>query len=452
MKSGRACSSLLLCLLALSVSAAGCTLNIGLKKEPVPLDAAKVRAERTPVYRHQGWIIARASLHNHTTFSDGRRTAGDLLEMARLQGMAILAYTDHREGKLCVGKSKLLCVQTGGVESYGYDTYHRRLADIQAEARDMDVIVLRGVEVSPPYIYNYGRFPWLVLGGGYNHFTVYAVEDPSILKNMPARRGVPLKPEPVPGADPLQGFVDYIADHHGIVHAVHVESDQDEWFATVHMVTPPPVYNLHLRRLTGFAVLPSAWHEKAGGPGGLWDTALIEYLAGMREKPLWASADADYHGPGGSLANATTLFYMKEFTEEEVYKCMRQGRMVALQGDAFQDVYVAEWWVGDGEEPENPVMLGKEVSLRGTPEIRFALSRQVPRTRALLIRNGMVIHEQEGSQLSFRDKELGRSREPAFYRVEVRGPRAQRGAWKGPTMPQSELFTNPLFVRFHSAH
>ena len=39
-------------------------------------------------------------------------------------------------------------------------------------------------------------------------------------------------------------------------------------------------------------------------------------------------------------------------------------------------------------------------------------------------------------------------KEPAFYRVEVSGPRANRGDYDGPTMPASELFVNPIFVRF----
>ena len=52
-------------------------------------------------------------------------------------------------------------------------------------------------------------------------------------------------------------------------------------------------------------------------PGGQWDSVLADYLAGLRDRPLWVSADADYHC-GGSLAIATTMFYMREFTEAEV--------------------------------------------------------------------------------------------------------------------------------------
>jgi hypothetical protein len=258
-----------------------------------------------------------------------------------------------------------------------------------------------------------------------------------------------LRPEPSPGDTPYQQFVDYITDHGGIVHAVHVESAQDEWLGAVHILTPAPIKNLHLRHLTGFSITPEGWHEKAGGPGGLWDTDLLEYLAGMRERPLWASGDADYHGPHGSLATSTTLFYMREFAEDEVYRCLREGRMVALQGDAFQDSYVSEWWVSDGGKPSNPVMLGEEVKVKAAPVIRFALDHPVADTRTRLIRNGVVIHEEQGSELSFTDREQADKRAPAFYRVEVIGPRnAAEKSYESATEPDSELFVNPIFVRF----
>jgi len=445
MKGKRITSVALSAVLALVVS--GCTISLG-KRKPVPLEAPSAAAERTPLYRQGEWIIARGSIHNHTIYSDGCRTPEDLLELARRQGMAVLAYTDHREGKICVGRSKGLCVQAGGVEKYGYDAYYEHIGEIQETASHMGMIVIKGVEISPPVAYNRGKFPHLLIMGQFNHFVVYAVHDPEILANMPVRNSLTLKPESWPVENPYQKLVDYMNQQGGILHAVHVELDQDDWMGPVHILTPAPVRNLLLEDLTGFSILPSAWHEKTGGPGGLWDTVLLEYLAGRRERPLWASGDADYHGPHASLATSTTMFYMREFTEDEVYRCMREGRMVALQGDAFQDSYVKEWRINDKGGPESTVMLGEEVALDDDPAIRFALDRPVAGARTRLIRNGRVIAEREGSSLSYVDKELGLKREPAFYRIEVIGPRADRGLEEGATAPESELFTNPIFVRW----
>jgi len=444
-------TSIALTLSALVImSLAACTISIP-KRKPVDLEVAGRAPERTPIYEHNGWTIARASLHNHTIYSDGCRTPEDLLELARMQGMAVLAYTDHREGKMCLGKNKMLCVQTGGVEKVGYRAYYEMLSEIQKMAAAQDMIVTRGVEVSSPYFFNNGKFPHLVIRGQYKHFTVYDIQDPSIYDDMPLKRHITVwKPEPVVGDVPYQEFIDYVVDNGGIVHAVHVESEQDDWLGPVHVLTPAPVTNLHLRNLTGFSILPEAWHERTGGPGGLWDTSLVEYLAGMRERPLWASGDADYHGPGGSLAIATTLLYMREFTEEEVYRCMREGRMVSLQGESFQDSYVAEWWVSDQGAPSRKVMLGEEITIKGTPTIHFALDHPVSDCRVRLVRNGVVIAEQQGSELTFLDEEYGSKKEPVYYRVEVIGPHgAGEADYSSDTMQDNELFVNPIFVRFH---
>jgi len=437
-------------LVAVSMVAAGCTVSVGLKKKEAAFAGAGQGPERTPVYQHDGWIIARGSIHNHTTYSDGCRSPEDLLEMARAQGMAVLAYTDHREGKICAGKGRRLCARTGGVEDYGYRDYYDHIGRIQKEAAGRGIIVLKGVEVIP-WFYNYGKGVHLVLDGLQHHFTVYGVEDAGLFEDMPARDMIPLKPEPVPDETPWKEWAEWLDRRGAIVHAVHVEEGADMWYGPAHGYCPPPIHNIHaITAITDFAVLPYAAGEKAGGPGGLWDTTLIEYLYGMRQRPVWAAADADYHCEG-SLAIATTMFYMKEFTEDEVYRCMREGRMVALQGDAFQDSYVADWSVSDGGRPQHRVMSGMEVELDSPPLVRFSLNRPVPDCVTRLVRNGVVVKEVEGTDLEFRDRELGAKREPAYYRVEVTGPRADRGEYEGPTVPRSELRTNPIFVRWKQA-
>ncbi len=425
----------------------GCSISTGLKKKPVPLSAPTGGPERTPIYRASGWTIARAAMHNHTTYSDGCRSAEDLLELAGREGMAILSYNDHREGKICGGKHQLVCGKVNGIESVGYAAYFEHLRRIQGQAQSRGMIVLKGLEVIP-YFYNYGKSPHLVLDGLQAHFTVYGVEDPAVFKQMPVRNTITFKPEPIPDEKPWAKFVDYLVEQGAIVHAVHVEEGADMWYGPAHGACPPVPQNLHrLKNLTGFSVLPYAWHEQTGGPGGLWDTDLLEYQAGLRRQPLWAMADADYHCES-SLAIATTLFYLREFSEPDIYQALREGRMVALQGDAFQNTYVAEWWVSDREEPAERIMLGRSARLAGAPVVRFALDHPVPECRVRLIRNGSVILDQPGTEFTYRDQEQGSKREPAFYRVEVSGPRANRGDYDGPTMPASELFVNPIFIRF----
>lgn len=432
-------------LVVLAIALGGCTIAYP-KGKPMELQASAVDQARTPIYEHEGWTIARGSIHNHTIYSDGSYTPEDLLELARLEGVAILAYNDHREGKVCIGSG--ICIQAGGVEKYGYDEYYRRLSEVQEKARAQGMIATKGIEVSSPYFYNAGMPPNFVITGQFNHFTVYGIEDVEVFETMPDRDRLSLMPEPSPGATPYQAFVDHIHEHGGIVHSAHPESPQDDWLGYIHVVTNPPANNVHLKNLTGFSILPEGCHLRTGAPGGLWDTDLAEYLAGMRDRPVWASGDADFHGGSGSLASATTLFYMKEFTEEEVYRCMREGRMVALQGDAFQDTYVSEWWVSGTGAPSDPLMSGREVMLDSAPVVKFSLDHPITGSKVKLIRNGMVIAEEEGSEISFKDKEQGKKREPAYYRVEVIGPREPGKEYKPYEDPENLLYTNPIFVRF----
>jgi len=434
--------------LVLLLGTAGCTLSLGSNPKPVTLGAAPAAAERTPIFHQGDWIIARAAMHNHTIYSDGCRTPEDLLELARRQGMAILAITDHREGKICMGHG--LCVNTAGVESKGYDVYYDHLRRVEEQAKQQEMILLKGVEVVP-YFYNYGKTPHYVIEGVQRHFTVYGIQDPQVFQQMPARREIlSAKPEPIPDQTPWQKWLDFLVDKGAMVMPVHVEASEDSWKGPIHIAAPAPIRNLYeLKHLAGFSVLPEAWHEKAGGPGGLWDAVLLEYQAGLREKPLWAMGDADYHGPDKSLARGTTLFYLKEFTEAEVYRGLREGRMIALQGDAFQNTFVAEWSVADSGKPADKIMLGQTIVFHGTPVVRFALDHAVPETKVRLVRNGKVVAEQEGSELTFQDQEIGKQKGLAYYRVEVIGPRANRkDEDDAPTMPESEIFVNPIFVRF----
>ena len=435
--------------LAFLIGTAGCTLRYEKSPQPIALGAAPTESERTPIFRQGDWIIARAAMHNHTIYSDGVRTPEDLLELARRQGMAILAITDHREGDICIRKG--LCVNAGGVESKGkgYEDYYDHLRRVEEQGKKQGLIVIKGLEAAP-YFYNHGKLPGYVIDGVQRHFTIYGIQDPQVFEQMPVRREMRSSKPEDPSQAPWQKWVDFIADHGGMVFAVHVESGEDSWMGPVHIENPPPIRNLYeLKRLTGFSVLPEAWHQKAGGPGGLWDATLLEYQAGLREQPLWAMGDADYHGPDMSLARGTTLFYLKEFTEDEVYRCLRQGRMVALQGDAFQNTFVAEWSVADSGNPPDKIMLGQTVVFHGTPVVRFALDHAVAGTKVRLVRSGKVAAEQEGSEITFRDEEMGRQKGLAYYRVEVIGPRADRkDEDDAPTLPESEIFVNPIFVRF----
>lgn len=434
-----------LALIALTLAAA-CTLPAG-KKRNKPFTASGAGPLSPPRFEAAGWIIARATMHTHTNYSDGCRTPEALLDEAESQGMAILSFNDHAENKMCAGASQLLCQQNGGVELVGYRAYYEHLARVRETAHGRGMLVLRGVEVAP-YMHNEGKFPSLNLRGSYNHFCIYGVEDPAVFEAMAVRRYFTFKPEKDPLRAPYQAFVDSVVKQGGMVAPNHVEDRSDGWDGTVHSVTPPPVENILLKNITTFPALPDAWGEYTAQPGGNWDQALLLYLGGLREKPVWTHGDTDYHCEPSSMRLANTLFYLKDFTEADAIAAIREGRMVALQGVELQNSYVAEWWVSDGE-PKDKVMLGAETRVKGTPTVRFALDHPVAGCKVRLIRNGRVVAEQEGTEITYKDDDAGSRREPVYYRVELIGPHKPGGRDYGQAiMPETELFVNPIFVRF----
>jgi hypothetical protein len=426
----------------------GCSNLVYLTGHKVlPLPANTVL--RTPIYRQGDWIVARGSLHNHSTFSDGVHPPEDLLELARREGIAVMAVTDHREGGIKIQHGPRIPVN--GIERVGYQAYFDRLRPLREASRQQGLIVLIGAEVNP-YLYNYGKKPHFVVAYQNRHIVVYGIDDPKVFQEMPAWREVSIRrPEHYHGLENFQTFVDYVRDHGGITTAAHVESQEDLWFGPAHFFDTPPINHVRdLKHLTTFSILPEGYHELAGGAGGIWDTTLLEYLMGMRDQAPWCVGDADYHGPEESPAWSSTLFYLKQFNEPDVYAALREGRTLALMGRSFQDSYVAEFSVSQaGQKPKDPIMFAQTVTVASPPVIRFSLNHDVPETKTRLIRNGKVILEKEGTAFEFTDREMFAQKMPAYYRVEVKGPalpKAEQGAYA----PESEIFTNPIFVKFYT--
>jgi hypothetical protein len=430
------------------VLAAGCSLT---HKKVVPLKEKKGTPDHTPLWQYEGFTIARGSMHNHTIFSDGCLTVDDLVQEARNEGVSVLAITDHREGKQCLGKRGKVCVDAGGVESpkLGYEKYLQELERVAAESKNP--IIIPGLEVAP-YVWNERGFPFMILRGSNWHFTVYNVSDPSVYAEMPAFRGVTVKKNKAPLSDPFNNiepynrWVNYLRDRGAIVAQAHPQwGGENSWALTVRTESQLPLFMTdQLPRLNIVALMPEGFN--ASIPGGKWDKALMQYLAGFREEPLWAWGEADFHclkdEQSMGLRLATTLFYLKDYSRAGVLDAIHKGRMVALMGKDFQEVYVSEFSVGSGKPASQKIMLGEEVKLDGAPMVRFALSREVPVVETRLVRNGKVIHVTNATSFQYLDREALDKKLRCYYRVQVIG--------QGPMLldDATMIFTNPVFVSF----
>lgn len=416
------------------VFSAGCGW---LNKKQVPLTEKLGAPLSKPVYNHEGWVIARGSMHNHTTYSDGCRSAEDLVAQARNEGIAVLSFNDHREGRMCTDAK--FCLDVGGVDSpkIGYQKYYEHISLLAVESKSP--VIIYGHEVVP-YLWNERTLPFLLGRGGNWHYTAYGIDDPEVYAKMPVRKEISVRPEPEPGIDPFIKFVNYIRDNGGFVFLAHPDIADNQWLLTAHSWSPAATdFPPKLLRLSGVAVVPEGFLG-VGVPGGSWDQSLFEYLAGYRDEPLWAWGEADYHCPPTDLRHGTTLFYLKDLTREDVFKAMKSGMMVALMGSEFYDVYVSEFSVGDGKPAPEKIMFGKSIKISGAPVVRFSLSKDVPVREVKLIRNGKVIFTGKSASFEYRDEGAGARKDPVFYRVDVEGSGPDE-LGKG-----NRLFTNPVFV------
>jgi histidinol phosphatase-like PHP family hydrolase len=410
------------------------------RKPEVPTEG-KGTPESTPIYQYAGWVIARASVHNHTTFSDGCFMPEDLVRQARKQGIAVLAITDHREGEICLGntRSKGLCVDMGGIDTKkrGYKKYFEAISKLAAESKSP--LILLGMEVGP-YFWNTGVAPYFNFTAAHWHFTVYNINDVSVYENMPVRKQLMAFREPDPGLKPYIEWVDYMIKNGALVFQAHPDSrDYEKYYTAMLLAVAPIQLTDNIPNLTGVAIIPSGL-TYVGIPGGEWDTAQLQYMAGLRKAPLWGWGESDFECPPDSLRHGTTMFYVKELTRENVLAAMQTGKMIALMGDDFQDLYVTEFSVGDGKPAEKKIMFGESVKLNGPAVVNFSLNKDAPEQEVRLVRNGRVIFSTKSARFEYRDEEAGKNKDKIFYRVEVQG----RGVTE--TEKGNRLFTNPIFV------
>jgi len=409
----------------------GCA-QLSLSQKVIPLNEVKAVPDHTPVWNYEGWVIARGTMHNHTTYSDGCRTPEDLVQLARNQGIAVLGISDHREGEMCLGKN--FCYPVGGVDSkkVGYKNYYEHISALAQESESP--IILFGIETAP-YIWIERRFGTVLGSGANNHFTSWGIYDPEIYERMPARKIMEWKVEKNPGVEPYEKWVNYIRDNGGLVFIAHADIADDSWRLILHHKAVAPNFMIpQLLRLTGVALVPDAMQESAK-PGGWWDQGNIQYLAGFREEPLWGWGESDYHCDPTPLNYGNTYFYLKEFSRDEVFRTIKSGRMIAVSGEPMMETYVSEFSIGDGKPASEKIMLGQRLKLSSAPVIRFALSKEIPVQEIRLIRNGKIIYKTNKTNFEYRDEDALKDKMQSFYRVDVVGPE-----------PRSRIFTNPIFV------
>ncbi len=178
-------------------------------------------------------------------------------------------------------------------------------------------------------------------------------------------------------------------------------------------------------------------------PGGPWDQAIAQYLAGQRRTAPLVFGEIAYHGPGGdqkALDQILTVFWVRERTAAGVLEAVRAGRFYAtyahqrdygLRLDALQlEDETGARVAGVGDTFLRPD--AREIVVRVAVS---ATDRAVHPVTVAVIRSGQVIARVTG-ETPFAQRIVDRllpSGAQAAYRVEVTG--------------QGEVLSNPMFVK-----
>ena len=247
------------------------------------------------------------------------------------------------------------------------------------------------------------------------------------------------------GAAPYQYYIDYVVDNGGMVFWTHPESKStlqpmQVLNGLVEIVSDTPAHAGDLvdtRGYTGFAALYGD-NITAIEPGREWDRILGEYLQGRRERPVWGTADIDYHYDdvkgNNQLHDVQTVFWALERSRSGVLEAMREGRMYATRG-GDELMLLDEFRVDTGIDQ---AISGEEVLSRGTARIhvRFAkIDGAEEPMQIQLIKAGEVVAEVKGkTPLEFKHIDTGIAPgEKTFYRLLARSRTAR-------------LASNPIFV------
>ena len=135
------------------------------------------------------------------------------------------------------------------------------------------------------------------------------------------------------GIAPHQLLIDYVNSRGGLTFWNYPETQSGvRKMGPIFVNTPPyPEVLNESKGYTGFAALYGD-NITVTGPGNIWDSILLEYCKGERDRPVWGISTADFHedsGAGGKLGNFPTVFWVRQKTKKEILSAMREGRMYA---------------------------------------------------------------------------------------------------------------------------
>jgi hypothetical protein len=242
------------------------------------------------------------------------------------------------------------------------------------------------------------------------------------------------------GVLPYQNIIDYVNKQGGMVFWAHPEAENCSKAGAVNIITKKHTQDFYNTiNYTGFCVFYEGY-ELIGKPGGLWDKVLNEYLAGKRQKPVWAIAGLAFDFSGNlqqALKDLRNMVLIDDFSSKGVLDALNQGRVYVIRGARSSEFILDEFFIQDPDSPEAKYM-GQTLMTNGR-EVKIKIKGHfIKQTEAniqiALIKNGKIINtfsEKDAFDIDFIAEKA--KADKAFYRIEIKSTGLH-------------LITNPIFV------
>ena len=246
------------------------------------------------------------------------------------------------------------------------------------------------------------------------------------------------------GMKPYQNMIDYANSNGAMVFWNHMEpiSSIRKHGTTSLATVPYPDDLLKTKNYTGFQVVGDHPIQQAEA-GQQWDQALMEYLQGQREQPVWGYGGNNYlceEQNGDRLGSVRTIVLVREKNRDTLLDAIRKGRMYSVRQVDDNRLSLDEFIVED-QKTGQQATLGQELTSTDFPAVKIKL-RSIKggnkTARIQVIRNGIVVKQENVSlpyELTWRD--VGNDQEGrAYYRI------------KASVNSMDHLVSNPIFVKF----
>ncbi len=248
------------------------------------------------------------------------------------------------------------------------------------------------------------------------------------------------------GVEPYQYLIDHAGNHDALTFWAHPEAEKAMEQEGINIISSSYEEDLlDTFDYTGIAVLSEGMRQ-VGPPGGIWDKLLLQYCAGMRQRPVWVIGEVDYKGHGFDIDETQTVFLVKEKSYGKIMNALATGKMYAAMGDANK--LSLNSFVVEDTKSGKLAFMGDEITLTGKPRIRIVVTVDKTQKSSAynkrgfkidLIRNGTVIKTFEANDsidIAY-DDDYYNPNEKIYYRLAVDTSYLFRG-----------IVTNPVFVTF----